>query len=442
MTPLQVHLPTEPHVLNLDWLVRLRFGSLLGQVATVLFVACVLQMPLPLVELGLCIALGLGSNAAALVWLRSGRARSGRPLGLLMVYDVLHLTALLFLTGGPFNPFSLMYLVLIALATVTLTERQVWALVVLSAGCSALLFWQHRPLLLTGGHAEHMRIHLYGMWVAFSVAACFLVYFLVRIRRVLAARDLALQEAQRQAAYKEKLASLATLAAGAAHELATPLSTIALVAQELEHHPELHAESVRADIALIRSEVARCRVVLDQMAVDAGQGTGDALVSATLSELLAVSCSGLPLQPHVVQQVETTAQAVVLPLRTLGQALRGLVKNAQEASPSGSVVVVRSWLEPLTQTLQLEVQDHGSGMSAEIAQRVGEPFFSTKAEGHGMGLGVFLCRAVVESLGGELQLTSTLGAGTRATVRIPVAGPSATCRLQPAAATVVEQAAS
>ena len=296
--------------------------------------------------------------------------------------------------------------------------------------------------LLTGGHAEHMRIHLYGMWVAFSVAACFLVYFLVRIRRVLAARDLALQEAQRQAAYKEKLASLATLAAGAAHELATPLSTIALVAQELEHHPELHAAAVRADIALIRSEVARCRVVLDQMAVDAGQGTGDALVSATLSELLAVSCAGLPLQPAVVRQVESQAQAVVLPLRTLGQALRGLVKNAQEASPSGSAVVVRSWLEPQTQTLQLEVQDHGTGMSAEVAQRVGEPFFSTKAEGHGMGLGVFLCRAVVESLGGELQLTSTLGAGTRATVRIPVAGPSATCRLQPAALSLGAQGGS
>ena len=186
----------EPPAINLFWLVRLRFFSLAGQLATILFVSLFMRVELSLVPIFGVLALGLLSNLAALARIRRRPLAATPLLGTLLVYDVLHLTGLLYLTGGPFNPFSFTYLVLIALATVVLRERQVWMLAALSAACSALLFLRHRPLILPGGHAEHMRTHLYGMWVAFLIAAGFIVYFLVRIRRALDDRESALREAQ------------------------------------------------------------------------------------------------------------------------------------------------------------------------------------------------------------------------------------------------------
>lgn len=411
--------------INLKWLIRLRFGSLAGQVATILFVHLVMEISLPLTWLFALVALALLSNLLAFFWQRGGRViRPGLLTGLL-IYDVLHLTALLYFAGGPFNPFSFLYLVLIALSTLILRERAVWALAALSALCSALLFLHHRPLALpSGGHAAHLNIHLYGMWVAFSVAACFIVYFLMRTRAALAAREEALGEARRSAAHKEKLASLATLAAGAAHELATPLATIALVVGELRRHLSDAAPrtgpALAEDIDLIEAEVRRCRAVLDQMAVDAGQSPGEGLVEASLAALLAASCAGLPQRPAVRR--EAGEGAALVPLRALSQALRGLVKNAQEASAVGprpdAEVLLRAALTG--DALRIEVVDQGRGMSEEVLSRLGEPFFTTRAPGRGMGLGIFLCRAVVEGLGGALRFTSAPGRGTTASIDLPL----------------------
>ncbi|MFO0579554.1 MAG: ATP-binding protein [Polyangia bacterium] len=421
-----VNATAEPPAINLFWLVRLRSFSLAGQLATILFVRLFMQVELPLGPILGVLGLGLLSNLAALARIRRRPLAATPLLGTLLVYDVLHLTALLFLTGGPFNPFSFTYLVLIALATVVLRERQVWMLAALSAACSALLFLRHRPLILPGGHAEHMRTHLYGMWVAFLIAAGFIVYFMVRIRRALDDRESALREAQQLAAHRDKLASLATLSAGAAHELATPLSTIALVAGELARQHEASPELTRSDLALIQSEVQRCRAVLDQMAVDAGQSAGESMLPVALGDLLQEASAGLPSEPRIRTQIDAAADAwFVLPVRALGQALRGLIKNAQEASRPEQEVRLRATCDT---ALCIEVEDDGCGIPKEVASRIGEPFFSTKAPGRGMGLGVFLCRTVVESLGGTLQVAPRPDRGTRAVVRIPLEGPATTCR--------------
>jgi two-component system sensor histidine kinase RegB len=416
----------EPPAINLWWLVLLRFFSLAGQLATILFVSAWMEVSLPLAPLLGLLTLGLLSNLAALARIRHTPLAATPLLGTLLVYDVLHLTGLLYLTGGPFNPFSFAYLVLIALATVVLTERQVWMLAALSAACSALLFLRHRPLILPGGHAEHMRTHLYGMWVAFLIAAGFIVYFMVRIRRALDARESALREAQQLAAHRDKLASLATLAAGAAHELATPLATIALVAGELARQHEASPELTRSDLALIQSEVQRCRAVLDQMAVDAGQSAGESMTPVAIETLLQQASSGLPASPGIQIVIEPDANGwFLLPARALSQALRGLLKNAQEASQPEQRVRLRASCDT---DLRIEVEDQGCGIPSAVAARIGEPFFSTKAPGRGMGLGVFLCRTVVESLGGTLQVEALPDRGTRAIVRIPLDGPATSCR--------------
>ncbi len=415
--------------ISTEWTLRLRFGSLLGQLGTIAVVYFAMGIDVPLGPLCTLIAIGLVSNILALLWLR----HSGPPwwfLPALMGLDVLHLTAMLYFTGGPMNPFSFMYLVLIALATVVLPPRATWGLVALSVAGSAVLFLWHRPLdWHAHGHGhggtDPMRIHLYGMWVAFSVSAAFIVYFLLRIRRALAQRERELEAARSLAARKDKLASLATLAAGAAHELATPLGTIAVAAKELERQfcaDPAQSDLIDAidDIRLIRVQVARCRGVLDQLAREAGSSTGESLVELTATRLLEAAQEGLPLFSAVQLRVaaEVEERPLRLPVRSLAQALRALLKNALEASPAEAAIEVA--VRGDSRYLYIEVIDHGPGMSAEALSRVGEPFYTTKEPGRGMGLGVFLCRAVVESLRGQLLFCSVPGQGTRATVTLPM----------------------
>lgn len=420
-------------VINAQWTLRLRFASLLGQLGTCLVVFFGMGITIPLIPLLALIGIGTLSNFLYFVHLRQ-RQRCGAPvlpwlLPALMGLDVLHLTAMLYLTGGPMNPFSFMYLVLIALATVVLPPRATWGLVGLSVAGSAVLFLWHRPLELHGhgasdGGASPMRIHLYGMWVASSVAAGFIVYFLLRIRRELAQREAELEAARSLAARRDKLASLATLAAGAAHELATPLATIAVAAKELERQLRSGPGDAAAldDVQLIRGQVARCRGVLDQLGREAGDSMGESLIKTTARAVLEAAQEGLAGAAQVQLTVDPDVEqlALRLPLRSLAQALRGLLKNSLESSPSRAPVAVA--VRRSRGVLLIEVADRGSGMSTETLRRLGEPFFTTKAPGAGMGLGVFLCRAVFESLGGQLGFVSTLGQGTRATVTLPLDG--------------------
>ena len=162
-----------------------------------------------------------------------------------MALDVLLFSGLLYLTGGPNNPFSFLYLIPIALASITMRAAWTWMLVGLSLACSAFLFATHQPLAL-GDHSRHMSLHLRGMWVAFGVAASFIVYFLLRVRRALERHERELDAARAGGARQERLASLATLAAGAAHELLTPLSTIAVIAGDLQRDVAQRGRAPRA----------------------------------------------------------------------------------------------------------------------------------------------------------------------------------------------------
>jgi two-component system sensor histidine kinase RegB len=278
---------------------------------------------------------------------------------------------------------------------------------------------------VVGGHAQmqhsdHMHMHLQGMWVAFAVAAGFIVYFVQRVTRALAEREQQLSEARDLTARNERLASLATLAAGAAHELSTPLSTIAVVAKELEHQITGGGGALDAvaDARLIREQVTRCREILVQMTADAGESMGEASEPVPVSQLLQEALGGLR-NPNTVQLATDSSdggQLLVVPRNPVAHAICNVLKNAQEAS-SGGWVEVRVFR--LAGECCIEVSDRGSGMSPEILGRAGEPFFTTKDPGHGMGLGLFLSRAVFTRLGGRIELDSAPGRGTTVRLFLP-----------------------
>jgi two-component system sensor histidine kinase RegB len=342
-----------------------------------------------------------------------------------MFLDIAGLTVLLDLTGGASNPFSTIYLVNVALAAVLL-PRWAWALMAASLGGFVGLHI-HEAMVGPAHHVHsHMAgpslvaAHLRGMWLSFALAAVFIVYFVRRVSRALAEREGELQKTRVQATRREKLASLATLAAGAAHELATPLGTIAIVAKELEHSLAASAsDEVRRDLQLVREQVARCRMILDHMSAHAGANVGEPLTPFHVNRWLELALDGLAGRERVdVDAADGAAEAeIVGPSRALSDALRGMLRNALQASPPEARVTLQCTVG--RGRVRATVIDRGRGIPPDVLERVGEPFFTTKSPGQGMGLGLFLTRTLAEHLDGEFQIASRPGEGTQAWIELP-----------------------
>jgi len=392
--------------LHLSWLIRLRWGAVLAQGVLVGAVAFFFDTAVPWLPVGGLFALELVSNAIVAMTAKRRPGLASPALPALLTLDVFLFTALLFLTGGVNNPFSFLYLVYIALGAVVLRPAVAWALAALALALFGSLFF------LGEDHSSHMGMHLRGMWVAFGVASAFIVYFVQRVTRSLAQREGELAEARLRAVRQERLTSLATLAAGAAHELSTPLATIAVAAKELSL--ALGTSAGSDDVKLIRDQLERCRGILSQMAADAGAAEGEAQSALSLSDWVTQAGDGLGGRERLAFSLP---EGFVLgPPRALVHALRGVLKNALQASAKEPVEVR---FERLHDQARLVVHDHGPGMPAQVLARASEPFFTTKPPGEGMGLGLFLTRSVVEQLGGKLELSSAPGAGTTAVLTLP-----------------------
>jgi two-component system sensor histidine kinase RegB len=412
--------PARAFGVNFAWLVRLRFGAVLGQLVVILAVRQLLGTALPLAALGLVLALELLLNLFALALLRSGTRIDERHVTLSVSLDLLLFSALLYFSGGPANPFSFLYLIHIALAAVVLPPRTSYLLVAGALGCSLGLFWLHVPL--PHDHTQHQHEyswHMRGMWVAFGLAAVFIVYFIQRVLRELRQIEEQLLASRERATRGDAVAALAMLSAGAAHELASPLSTIALASGELLRHlPPSGLESgAREDVLLIKSQVERCRAILDQLAAEAGQAQGSSFGTLTAGQILERSLEGLPRERIHVTAPAAEPVIITGSLTAVSQALRNLVKNAVDASPPGGTIrveVAQSGAE-----VAFSVVDEGPGMTDVVLARATEPFFTTKPRGEGMGLGLFLAQSVAQQLGGRLELESAQGRGTRSKLVLP-----------------------
>ncbi|MFO0684174.1 MAG: ATP-binding protein [Sandaracinus sp.] len=397
-------------------LVRFRWAALLAQLVALVASTLVLGIALPLAPLGALLAIFALSNGAL------AYRPSRRAVGPVILGDVVLLTLALALAGGPSNPFSIVYLVYVTLASVAVPGGYAWATVVLSAlGYGALFFvapgdphaHHHHPGMSAGGAGDTFSLHLQGMWAAFTIAAVLIAVFVTRVSRALATE-------RENVARTARLLGLTTLAAGAAHELATPLSTIKTIAGELERaledRPDL--EDLRDDARLVRQEVDRSRAVLERLSLRAGELRGEAAAPMRLGDL-ASSLAELPeaLRTRVDLSCTAPDREATVPRRALAQVVTSLVKNGLDASGETGRVDLR--LRVADRSLVIEVEDHGSGMSEDALARAGEPFFTTKEPGRGMGLGLFLARTLVSQLGGTLDLVSSVGRGTCVTVKLP-----------------------
>ena len=412
--------------INLSWLVQLHWWGILGQAVVVVGADAVSGIELPVATLAALLVLEVVGNFVLGAWAARVRVTDA-GIAVVMLLDVVVLTVLLDLTGGASNPFATLYLVNVALAAVLLSARWSWVLTAASLLAFGGLFVHealvgpHHHVRVRMDHRSMLESHLHGLWIACALTAIFVVFFVQRVTSALAERELELRRARAQSARREKLASLATLAAGAAHELGTPLSTIAVVAKEMERALAGTASNeVRTDLRLIRDQLARCREILDRMAAHAGENVGEGIARLNVQDWIRTALDGLSERDRVVvEQVDCAGVEVVGPPRALGDALRGLLKNALQASGPGPNVML--WVTASGGRVRASVQDRGPGMLPEVLARVGEPFFTTKGPGEGMGLGLFLTRALAEQLGGEFHIASRPGSGTEASIDLPAA---------------------
>ena len=432
MAGLSLHTRRQPSIepVALAWLVRMRWGAVLGEALVVLVAQLWWRVDLPWLPLSFWIGLVALSNALLATRLRRADREGGLDAwaGGMILLDTAILTIMLYLSGGPTNPFSALYLVEITLAAVILEPLWIWTIVSASIAGYGSLFWRHRALGALSMHAFHadhsqgqgVHAHLYGMLLAFATAALLIACFVTSLAQALRMREAELRSAEARALRSERLASLTTLAAGAAHELSTPLGSIALVAKELERRCLRDEDaSARSDARLIREEVQRCRTILDRMALQAGEALGENLEARELGELVHEFHESLApaSRERVDLYLESPRALASVPPRALGQVLENLVHNALDASASQQHVELHAHTQ--ADVLHFRIRDYGQGMDNATLLRATEPFFTTKGPGKGMGLGLFLAASTVESLGGQLDIESSRTHGTEVRIALP-----------------------
>jgi two-component system sensor histidine kinase RegB len=409
--------------LSLPWLVRLRWGVLAAQAVTVAMGSTILDAGPPLWRGLALLALTFASNVALGRPGVASRVPGSVLCGLALSLDTVVLTLLLRDSGGAVNPFSILYLVGISLSAVVLGARWTWLLTLLAVAGYGTLFLGGPAAAAPAVH-HSFTSHLHGMWVAFVVAAVLTAYFVSQLASAVERRDREIAAVRERALRFQRVASLSTLAAGAAHELGTPLASIGVAARELEIALErLEGGAALVDDArLIRSELGRCRAVLDNVAAHSGEDAGEAPIALTPAQIVedVRRRLGPALAARVSVREPLPAATLQLPREAFARAVTNLVRNAIDASPDGSTVSFTARVDD--GRLTLSVEDHGTGMSPDVLERAAEPFFTTKPPGAGLGLGLFLTRTLAEHLGGSLAIESAQGRGTEARIALPLPG--------------------
>ncbi|MEQ1505204.1 MAG: ATP-binding protein, partial [Myxococcota bacterium] len=395
-------LPTTPDEgkMWLTWLVRLRWLALFAQAVTLSFVFHLLDGLVPIVvwigTMTVLVAANLWS--VGLLTLRE-EVDSGSILTHLLL-DVIALTAFFAIGGGPDNPFTTLYLVHIAMAAVMLPPRLAGVVLLFVIVGYTALFAHHLPLH-TENHSlpEAMLIRL-GQGLAFGISSLSIAVFVVGLAASLRRHKEQLLEARDRTARTDRLRSVGTLAAGAAHELNTPLSTISLRMRRIRRrHADL--DTVR-DLDAIDDQVERCSSIVERLLVGAGDPTASDIerrpIGAMVTEAIRMWSKGTTLVVRI--EDDSAGAEVELPRVAFQQALINLLENAREAQEAaGSFEPIEISILYAGDQAVIELADRGIGLP-ENADQVGEPFFTTKATG--TGLGVFVARAVADGVGGGL----------------------------------------
>lgn len=362
-----------------------------------------------------------------LVWLRiyKGILASANEFFLHLVIDVLALAALLYFAGGSSNPFVSLFLLPLVIVAATLPKHYVWAMAAVTLSCYTLLMVINVPLTqeMAGQHqhssqpSSDFSLHVLGMWFSFLLGVGLILFFVVSMAEGLRQRDKKLAAAREKNLRDEHMVALGTLATGAAHELGTPLATMAVLTKEMEQEYRKQPELVDK-IETLRSQVDRCKIILGQISASAGQLKAESGHKEDVKSYLHRSIAHWKeMYPKTGISVSLSgsepAPTIVLD-ETLNQAIINVLNNAADASPD-KIELNANWSND---ELLLEVHDFGEGLGQTAMETLGKPFFTTKKDGH--GLGFYLAQAVVNRLGGEVTFGNHEKGGAFVHIRLPL----------------------
>lgn len=411
--------PLQIHHLRLNTLIRLRWLAIIGQSAAVLIVAYGLEFPLPVSMCFALIALSAWLNLfLAFRYPATHRLPPRFALGILL-FDALQLGGLLFMTGGLTNPFSLLMTVPVVISATSLPARWTLLLGLAVVAMASLLVFFHLPLPWFPGIDLSMPfIYVAGMWMAVVSSIAFTAIYAYRVAEearllanALSATELVLQREQH-------LSALDGLAAAAAHELGTPLATIALVAKEMER--ALGSDSrFREDVVLLRSQSERCREILKRLtslSSESEEHMARLPITSLIEEVIAPHRDfgiRIVLEPGERQGAEPVGRRNPGVIYGLGNLVENAVDFARET-------VVLSWRWSETR-IELTLVDDGPGFPAEIIDRIGEPYMTKRPAGEGgrgLGLGLFIAKTLLERSGATVTFGNAGEPGKGALVRI------------------------
>ncbi|WP_253194579.1 ATP-binding protein [Hydrogenophaga sp. A37] len=401
-------------------MIQLRWLALFGQIATVEVAFHGMDIPIPLQPM-LWVLAGL----AAFNLLSQLRCRNQRPvtsveLLLTLLVDVGALTALLYLSGGATNPFVFLFLLQVILGAVLLPVWATWVMVGVTTLCFAGLALLALPLPLPLDHDRGLASpYTQGMLICFVLNAVLLVVFVTRIAGNLRERDTRLALLRQRAAEEDHVVRMGLLASGAAHELGTPLSTLAVILGDWQHLPHFSSEPELAnDVAEMQAQVARCKSIVSGILLSAGEARGESSGETTVCAFLDQVVQawrerrpGANLQYHngFGRDLPMVADSAIQ------QMIGNVLDNAHEASP-GAV-----WFEARRENglLTLTVWDQGPGFAPHLLPQIGKPYQSSK--GHpGGGLGLFLVFNVARTLGGAVAVRNLDEGGAQVRITLPL----------------------
>ncbi len=377
------------------------------------------EMTVPAV-VGVVIAMGVLNIAT---WWRLGRPRAVEHTEYLfhLLADIAGLTLLFYFTGGATNPFITYYLVPVTIAAATLPWWHTWVIAAVAmAGYSFLMFYYHAiPQLHMIGNTT-LSLHILGMWLNFGLSAGLVTFFIYKMAHALRRRDRALSRTREAALRNEQVLAVATQAAGTAHELGTPLSTMAILLNEMENEADDNSP-LHQDVTLLRQQVDVCKSRLQNLVASADRRRmAEPEIHDGATWLSGVVQRWLVLRPDVSHRLtlaERRGRPWLAVDATLDQALTNLLNNAADANPE-NVAISLEWQDD---SVVIDIRDHGPGVELAIADQLGETFVSTKSKG--MGIGLFLTHATINRFGGGVSLYNHPDGGTLTEVTLPLSTP-------------------
>jgi two-component system sensor histidine kinase RegB len=396
---------------RLDTILRLRWLAVLGQLAAIFIVAQGLEFDVPVVPCVAIVGLSALLNLALQIAFNPMQRLEPVHAAALLALNIVELAGLLFLTGGLQNPFSFLFLAPVLISATALPVRLTIALGCLAAACASALVFFHLPLPWEGEDPLVLPpIYLLGVWLSILLAIGVTSLYAFQVTEEARKLSDALAATELVLAREQHLTQLDGLAAAAAHELGTPLSTIFLIARELEK--SVKDSQLAGDLKTLREQAQRCREILGKITQLSSSGAPfDRMKLSTLIEELVAPHRDFGVAIKVRLAVAATREPVAARNPAILYGIGNILENAVDFAKQA--VEVNAWWN--ADTIEIVISDDGPGIAPDMLKRIGEPYLSRRriaddaqSERSGLGLGVFIARTLLERTGAKVSFTNRI----------------------------------